>query len=147
MVHLVEINQVPPAYSMLQYIGRVATPKLVPRNCLRYLQTTLIMVEGGLVSESMSDVLVPGSLSFWLNGSYRWYLLFLIVSLHIFKRIKDHKYIIIGFWLIVLGWYFKTDLDLRSSPPKHANSSQKYCLCLNMLVSQVSLPNDLRFKI
>ena len=24
-----------------QYTGRVATPKLVPRNCLRYLQTTL----------------------------------------------------------------------------------------------------------
>ena len=64
MVHLVEINQVPHAYSMLQYIGRVATPKLVRRNCLRYLQTTLIMGEGGLVSESMSDVLVPGSLSF-----------------------------------------------------------------------------------
>ena len=38
-------------YSMLQYIGRVATPKLVSRNCLRYLQTTLIMRGGGLVSE------------------------------------------------------------------------------------------------
>ena len=53
MVHLAEINQVPPPYSMLQYIGRVATPKLVPRNCLRYLQKTLIMGEGGLVSEFM----------------------------------------------------------------------------------------------
>ena len=31
---------------MLQYIGRVATPKLVSRNCLRYLQTTLIMGGG-----------------------------------------------------------------------------------------------------
>ena len=30
-------------YSVLQYIGRVATPKLVARNCLRYLQTTLIV--------------------------------------------------------------------------------------------------------
>ena len=29
--------------SMLQYIGRVATPKLAPENCLRYLQTTLVM--------------------------------------------------------------------------------------------------------
>ena len=28
---------------MLQYIGRVATLKLVPRNCLRYMQTTWIM--------------------------------------------------------------------------------------------------------
>ena len=34
MVHFVEMNQ---SYSMLQDIGRVATPKLAPRNCLRYL--------------------------------------------------------------------------------------------------------------
>ena len=40
-------------YSMLQDIRRVATPKLVPRNCPRYLQTTLIMGGGGLVSEFM----------------------------------------------------------------------------------------------
>ena len=53
MVHFAEINQAPPPYSMLQYIGRVATPKLVSRNCLRYLQTTLIMGGGGLVSEFM----------------------------------------------------------------------------------------------
>ena len=33
----------PSPYSMLQDIGRVATPKLVSRNCFRYLQTTLIM--------------------------------------------------------------------------------------------------------
>ena len=43
MVYLVKINQTPSPYSVLQYIGRVATVKLVPRNCLRYLQTTLIM--------------------------------------------------------------------------------------------------------
>ena len=53
MVHFVAINQVPPPYSMLQYIGGVATPKLVLRNCLRYLQTTLIMGGEGLVSEFM----------------------------------------------------------------------------------------------
>ena len=53
MVHFVEINQAPSPYSMFQYIGRVATPKLVPRNCLRYLQTTLIMEGGGVVSEFM----------------------------------------------------------------------------------------------
>ena len=41
MVHFADINQAPPPYSMLQDIGRVATPKLVPRNCLRYLQTIL----------------------------------------------------------------------------------------------------------
>ena len=40
MVNFVEINQAPPP-SMLQYIGRVARPKLVPSNCLRYLQTSL----------------------------------------------------------------------------------------------------------
>ena len=54
MVHLAEINQAPSTYSMFRHIGRVATPKLVPRNCLRYLQTTLIMGGGeGLVSEFM----------------------------------------------------------------------------------------------
>ena len=46
MVLFAEINQAPTPYSMLQYIGSVATPKLVPRNCLKYLQTTLIMGEG-----------------------------------------------------------------------------------------------------
>ena len=45
MVHFAEINQAPPLYSMLQYI--------VPINCLRYLQTTLIMVGRGMVSEFM----------------------------------------------------------------------------------------------
>ena len=53
MVQFAEINQAPPPYSMLLYIGRVATLKLVPRNCLSYLQTTLIMGGGGLVSEFM----------------------------------------------------------------------------------------------
>ena len=43
----------PSPYSLLQDIGRVATPKLVLRNCLRYLQTTLFIGEGGLVSEFM----------------------------------------------------------------------------------------------
>ena len=53
MVLFPDINQTTSPYSMLQHIGRVATPKLVPRNCLRYLQTTLIMGGGGLVSEFM----------------------------------------------------------------------------------------------
>ena len=47
MVHLAEINQLPCLYSMLQ----LATPK-----CLRYLQTTLIMGGGGLVSEFMPGI-------------------------------------------------------------------------------------------
>ena len=51
MVHFTEINQAPSPYPMLQYIGRVATPKFVSRNCLRYLQTTVRMGEGELVSE------------------------------------------------------------------------------------------------
>ena len=53
MAHFAEINLPPPPYSMLQHTGRVATPKLVPRSCLRYLQTTLIMGDEGLVSEFM----------------------------------------------------------------------------------------------
>ena len=44
----------PHPYPILQNIGRVAIPKLVPRNCPRYLQTTLIMEEGrGLISKFM----------------------------------------------------------------------------------------------
>ena len=53
MIHFAEINQVPSTYSMLQYIGGVATQKLVPRNCLRYLQTTLVVKGGKLISEIM----------------------------------------------------------------------------------------------
>ena len=56
MVHFAEINQAPPPYSMLQYIDRVATPKLVPRNCLKYLQTTLKMGEGDW-SQNLCEVL------------------------------------------------------------------------------------------
>ena len=48
-----EINQVPLPYSILQCLGRIATPKLVPRNCIIYLQTAFIMEGGGLVSEFM----------------------------------------------------------------------------------------------
>ena len=53
MVHFTEINQVPSHYSILQDIGRVATPKLVPRSCFRYWQITMKLGEGGLVSEFM----------------------------------------------------------------------------------------------
>ena len=54
MIHFAGVNQAPSPYSMLQYIARVATPKLVSRNCLRYLQTSLIMGGGGLVTEFMT---------------------------------------------------------------------------------------------
>ena len=56
MAHFAEINQVPSPDSMLQYIGRVTTPKIVPRNCLRYLQTTMIMGEGD-GSQNLHEVL------------------------------------------------------------------------------------------
>ena len=62
MVHFADINQVHSPYSMLQDIGRVATPKLVPRNCLRFLQTTLIMGGWGLVSEFMLGIVAN-----WFN--------------------------------------------------------------------------------
>ena len=42
---------------MLQGIGRVATPKLVPRNCLRYLQTTLIIAGERDWSQNLRKVL------------------------------------------------------------------------------------------
>ena len=53
MVLFAEINQAPSLYSMLQHIGRVATLELVLRNCLRYLEKTLIMGGGGLASKFM----------------------------------------------------------------------------------------------
>ena len=40
MFHFAEINQAPSSYSVQQYIGRVLTPKLAPKNCVRYLETT-----------------------------------------------------------------------------------------------------------
>ena len=46
MVHFGEINQSAPLYSMLHNIRKAAAPKLVPRNCLRYFQATLIMGRG-----------------------------------------------------------------------------------------------------
>ena len=41
MVHFKEIIQAPFPYSMLQYIGKLATSKLVPKNCVRYFQARL----------------------------------------------------------------------------------------------------------
>ena len=51
-------NQDSAPYSMLQHIGRAATPKLVPRNCFRYLQTTVIIGEGDW-SQNICDVWDP----------------------------------------------------------------------------------------
>ena len=59
MVHFTEINQTPPPYSILQDVGREATPKLATTNCPKYLQTTLIMGWGGLVSEFMWGIVGP----------------------------------------------------------------------------------------
>ena len=59
MVHFTIINQTPPPYSILQNVGREATPKLATTNCPTYLQTTLIMGWGGLVSEFMWGIVGP----------------------------------------------------------------------------------------
>ena len=56
MLDFTEINQTPPLYSVMQNIGREATSKLSTRNCLKYLQTTLIMGEGGW-SQNLCEVL------------------------------------------------------------------------------------------
>ena len=56
MVHFAEISQVSPPYWIFQHVGRVATLKLVQINCLRDLQTTLIMVGRGLVSKFVWDI-------------------------------------------------------------------------------------------
>ena len=54
----------------LEKFGRVPTPKLVSRNCLRYLQTTLIMRGGGLVSEFMWGIVASVDLHFkyWFHN-------------------------------------------------------------------------------
>ena len=71
-----EINEVPSPYSMLQHIGRVATPKLMPRTCLTYLQTILIMWEGRLVLEFMWGITNTfqrlGWLKPWLHHSEKY---------------------------------------------------------------------------
>ena len=54
MVFFADVNQTPSSFPlMFQHIRRVAIPKLMPRSCLRYLQTTLIMGWEGLISEFM----------------------------------------------------------------------------------------------
>ena len=40
-------------FTMLHKVARVAKPKLVPQNCLRLLETTLVMVGGRFISEFM----------------------------------------------------------------------------------------------
>ena len=65
MVHFAEINQVTPSCSILQKTGKVVTPKLLPRNCLRCLQTTLItspLGTGGLVTEFMWGIAVQANM-------------------------------------------------------------------------------------
>ena len=64
MFHFTEINQTPSLYSMLQDVGREATPKLAATDCPKYLQTTLITGWGGLVSEFMWDIVGGISLDF-----------------------------------------------------------------------------------
>ena len=42
---------------MFQHVGRVATRKLVPRNCLRFWQATAILYGEGDWSSNISEVL------------------------------------------------------------------------------------------
>ena len=56
MVHFAEMSMVPPPYSILHHVRGIATPGLVPRNCLRYLQTTLTMGEEDW-SQNLCEVL------------------------------------------------------------------------------------------
>ena len=58
MVHFTEINHATPPYSMLQDIGREGASELATRNCLKYLQATLIMGGGeGGWSQKLCEVL------------------------------------------------------------------------------------------
>lgn len=42
MIHFAHITQAFSPYSMLQHVGRVAKPRLVPKNSLKYWKTTLL---------------------------------------------------------------------------------------------------------
>ena len=66
----------------------------------------------------------------------RWYLTFLAVSVHTFIRVKNQKFIIIDFGLIVVvGW--KIEKQLGPSPPNHSKSTLKILL----ITISVSWPN------
>ena len=56
MVQFAELIQALPHYSMLQHNGRVAALNLVPRKCLRYLETILV-IWGGDQSQNLCKVL------------------------------------------------------------------------------------------
>ena len=56
MVNFAKINEAPSPYSMLQHIERVATAKLVTKNCLQYLETTLKREKGDW-SQNLCEVL------------------------------------------------------------------------------------------
>ena len=56
-----------------------------------------------------------------------------------FKKVKNHKLIIIGFWFISVGWKIEKGLDWEPSSSNHSNFPQNYCLCLSISISWPSL--------
>ena len=108
---------------MLQHVWRVATLKLVPRNCLRYLQTTLTMGGGGLVSEFMWGI-VGVSNEELRNLSYqkRCYLLnknSVLVTRHIQYKVE------VFFEEIILDdktKYYATRITFQERSHPHVNS-------------------------
>ena len=116
MVHFAEINQAPSPNSMLQYIGRVAPPKLVPRNCLRYLQITLKMEGEGLLSEFIWGI---------VNYITCLLLLRMILHLHIWAVAwHENKFFsqldkttIHELWKLITFLICKTSLAITPHPP------------------------------
>ena len=108
---------------MLQHVWRVATLKLVPRNCLRYLQTTPTMGGGGLVSEFMWGI-VGVSNEELRNLSYqkRCYLLnknSVLVTRHIQYKVE------VFFEEIILDdetKYYATRITFQERSHPHVNS-------------------------
>ena len=116
MVHFAKINQAPSPNSMLQYIGSVAPPKLVPRNCLRYLQITLKMGGEELVSEFIWGI---------VNYITCLLLLRMILRLHIWAVAwHENKFFseldkttIHELWKLITFLIFKTSLAITPHPP------------------------------
>ena len=102
-------------YSMLRYIGTIATPKLVTRNCLRYLQTTLIM-GGGDLSQNLCEVLSKKVSKkwkeFWKNLTFFFSLNSLLLMFAICQMVLgligsllDHFDLKENWSVYVKGWY------------------------------------------
>ena len=85
------MNQTSHHNSMFQDIGRETTQKLATRNCLKYLETTLIIGTGGW-SQNLSEVLSKKIMKNKRGFGKIWHFFCLFVCLFLLKLI------LLNFW-------------------------------------------------